>query len=104
MFPETSKDHTTPTIEFRHFPASLDLEVVAEAARWCRDYLILALSDTDPSEKLAQYKKRGLLPMPFPRYDRALELRFKQTCARDGRTAAQLRFAIPALLVDLVPG
>ena len=104
MFPETSKDHTTPTIEFRHFPGSLDPEVVAEAARWCRDYLILALSDADPSEKLAQYKKRGLLPMPFPRYDHALELRFKQTCAKDGRTVAQLRSAIHAVFGDLAPG
>ena len=70
-------DH--PTIEFRHFPGTLDPETLTEAVSWCRDYLIFALSDTNPLFPLGDYLIRGLLPMPTPEYDHARELNFRRT-------------------------
>jgi hypothetical protein len=97
IFPETARDHTTGTIEFRHFPGTRDPEIAAEAMCWCRDYLILALSDTPPGPKLAEYRSRGLLPMPFPRYEHDKELIFRRTCAKDGRSLADIRAEIERL-------
>jgi hypothetical protein len=91
MFPETAKDHVSETIEFRHFPGSLDPEVVAEALRWCRDYLLLAFSGADPAGKLAEYRRRGLLPMPFPPYSHDLEKIFQETCSKDKLSLPALR-------------
>jgi hypothetical protein len=64
MFSETAKDHISETIEFRHFPGSLEPEVISEALRWCRDYLLLAFSGTDPVGKLKISLSRSLSALP----------------------------------------
>ena len=70
-------DH--PTIEFRHFPGTLDSVVLIEAVAWCRDYLIFALLDKDPTDLLESYLDRGLLPMPTPEFVYWRELNFQRT-------------------------
>lgn len=44
----------TNTIEFRHFPGTMNLDHMESSIRWCRDFLDLALNspDTSPRELL----------------------------------------------------
>jgi hypothetical protein len=71
-------DH--PTVEFRHFPGTLDPEVLTEAVAWCRDYLCFALADLNPMLLLGGYLAGGLLPMPTPEYLHWREVNFRRTC------------------------
>jgi hypothetical protein len=98
-------DH--PTIEFRHFPGTLDPEVLTEAVAWCRDYLAFALADKDPTLLLVGYLTRGLLPMPTPEYDHARELNFRRTCF-DGTLSREtieenIRYILDSLLLNESP-
>jgi hypothetical protein len=89
-------DH--PTIEFRHFPGTLDPAVLTEAVAWCRDYLCFALADLNPMLLLGGYLVRGLLPMPTPEYSHARELNFRRTCHDGTLSRAEIEANIRDIL------
>lgn len=65
------------TVEFRHFPGSDDCEEIADALRWCKEFVLSAFKNTDPREAF----RRGS-PWRFPafrKYEHALEVRYQQT-------------------------
>lgn len=68
----------TDTIEFRHFPGTLDPDLVTLATRWCRTYLVYALQDLDVScVALAQATGQVI---PWPEYVHWREVRYRATC------------------------
>jgi hypothetical protein len=91
-----------PTVEFRHFPGTLDPEILTEAVSWCRDYLVLALSDKDPFPLLGNYLTRGLLPMPTPEYSHALEIHFRRTVHDGTLSRKEIEENIAEILGSLV--
>ena len=55
----------TNTIEFRHFPGTLKSNEMKSATTWCRDFLLLALTDPDtPPSSLLETTKYD-----FPRFE-----------------------------------
>lgn len=68
----------TDTVEFRHFPGTLDPAELATCARWCGDYLACALRDGDPMALFhSEYDRR---PWPqFPAYVHWMEVRYRAT-------------------------
>lgn len=80
----------TNTVEFRHFPGTLEPAQVMAAAAWCGDYLRAALDGgclTPP--ELYEERYRGKLPT-FPPYVHWMEQRYRATC-HDGTVPARLR-------------
>lgn len=67
----------TDTIEFRHFPGTLDPEKFRDCLRWCRDFLIQALGDQQPCLKLFA---EGDYNLPtFPKYVHWREVLYRNT-------------------------
>jgi hypothetical protein len=78
----------TDTIEFRHFPMTLNSEAFENAATYCKAFLLAALGLSGGSIN-SLYKVAGQLRMPqFDMYDHALEQRFLLT-VRTNKDAAQ---------------
>ena len=69
----------TDTIEFRHFPGTLNLDELLTAIEWCRDYLNAALNTQEPAILLyrRQYKDRTF--PTFPPFNYKLDQIFKLT-------------------------
>lgn len=71
----------TDTIEFRHFPGTMDLDGVGMALVWCEAYLQRALADSpidDLIENMWSHYPSGILQ--FQPYDHWLEERYRRTC------------------------
>lgn len=70
----------TDTIEFRHWPGTMDPELLSMAFIWCEGYLIRALKG-EPVEDLIE-NMRAHFPtgiIPFQPYDHWLEERYRRT-------------------------
>jgi protein-tyrosine-phosphatase len=70
----------TDTIEFRHFPGTLDPKEVIAAARWARAYLRAALMTGETVEDLSGQPE--FLDASFPRfcpYDHGMEMTYRAT-------------------------
>lgn len=81
----------TDTIEFRHFPGTLDGMELGHCFRWCEHYLLCALCPTwglkpENLDPLHTFEKSGedmlcWTKFPtFPEYNHALEIRYRMTC------------------------
>lgn len=68
----------TDTIEFRHFPGTLDMEEFRSCLLWCRNFLRSALRDA-PVEPLLQWAREQTFPS-FPPYVHWREERYRMTC------------------------
>lgn len=67
----------TDTIEFRHFPGTLDAAEFKDCLRWCRDFLIEALGAQTPCKKLFQ---KGDYNFPkFAKYVHWREVLYRNT-------------------------
>jgi hypothetical protein len=86
-----------PTVEFRHFPGTLDPNVLIEAVAWCRDYLEMALVNVDPNGYLQMVLAEGSLPMPTPPYVHWREVIFRHTTYDGTLTRAEIAENIAAL-------
>ncbi len=76
----------TNTIEFRHFPGTLECDKLAMVGKWCTCYVECALGDwSHPADRnpLRHFLYAGgdlkMLPT-FPLYDHSLEIRYRATC------------------------
>ncbi len=69
---------TTDTVEFRHFPGTLDLKELFLCVSWCADYLEAAINDWGIGELLQEYTKAAF--PKFPEYSHWRELRYRATC------------------------
>jgi hypothetical protein len=90
----------TDTIEFRHFPGTLDPLEVSESARWCFHYLRNAL-DPKGLAATAVFRqmqfRRDSFPS-FPRYNHKLESRYRATCLDGTNTRATVAANVAAIL------
>jgi hypothetical protein len=74
----------TDTIEFRHFPGTINPTEVRNSVDWCRDYLNLALThdlDVDPIKQLWEPSYRKMMRPTFRPYVHWMEERYQRTCA-----------------------
>jgi hypothetical protein len=69
---------TTDTIEFRHFPGTIDLAAVRTAVNWCLDFLELAFDNEDPVYHYKRYYRGRTWPKFHP-YVHWMEERYKET-------------------------
>lgn len=67
----------TDTVEFRHFPGTLDEGLLLNCLCWCRDFLLSALDDRPIGALLKQYSP-DMFP-PFPQYVHWMECGYQQT-------------------------
>jgi hypothetical protein len=69
----------TDTVEFRHFPGTVNPEELVTAIRWCRDFLRLAFDGGDPI-RLWESGYRGKVWPSFRPYVHVLEEGYQRTC------------------------
>ncbi len=68
----------TDTIEFRHFPGTLDARELLTCVEWCRDYLRAAFDDRDPIEMYKSEYAGREWPV-FESYVHWMEVRYRAT-------------------------
>lgn len=74
----------TNTIEFRHFPGTMDVDKLATCICWCRDFLTYAMEEKPIKGLLGAPAYASSCFPPFPEYDHDLEQRYRMT-AHDGK-------------------
>jgi hypothetical protein len=67
----------TDTVEFRHFPGTLDNRKMLAATEWCGVFLLAAINN-DPIEHLIAWARRRRFPQ-FPKFVLWMENRFRAT-------------------------
>lgn len=82
----------TDTIEFRHFPGTLDEELFENALSWCQQFTLHALDDADLTPAL-QNAKVTKFPQ-FPRYEHWKEVNYRRTVHDGTNTPEQITAAI----------
>jgi hypothetical protein len=83
----------TDTIEFRHFPGTLDSDRLLTAVEWCREYLRCAFTDENPVSMFKTFFADRPWPQFCP-YVHWMEQRYLQTTHNGTRTKGQIRTAI----------
>jgi len=68
----------TNTIEFRHWPGTLDGSELFNCIEWCRRFLQFALA-SNPVEQLLAWMRPLHFPT-FPEYNHDLEVKYRATC------------------------
>lgn len=68
----------TDTVEFRHFPGTLDEDRLRRAIEWCACYMVAALGDED-NPILTLASEWGQI-IPWPEYVHWKEVRYRATC------------------------
>jgi hypothetical protein len=94
----------TDTIEFRHFPGTMDPELLSMAFTWCEGYLIRALQGEpvqDLIDNMAAHYPNGIIP--FQPYDHWLEERYRRTVHDGTIPKDQLPLNIAAVLKERRP-
>lgn len=69
----------TDTVEFRHFPGTMDEEKLTTCISWCRDFLFHALRDLPIDGLLARPEYQTDAFPPFPEYVHWMERRYRAT-------------------------
>ncbi len=81
----------TDTIEFRHFPGTLDPAELTTAGEWCRDFLVAALFDqADPVRLFRESYSKRRFPT-FRLYNHELERRYRLTSRKHVPAAVAAR-------------
>lgn len=89
----------TDTIEFRHFPGTLDEQEFSSALTWCREFLIGALNTGEPAQDIFHRLKKLRFPK-FEPYNHFLEKRYLLTCHDGSVKKADIRQNIERILRD----
>ncbi len=92
----------TDTVEFRHWPGTMDLDHLSDAIYWCKGYMQHAL-DNAPLDELLPWAREmqdcGDLPH-FQPYDHWLEERYRRTVHDGTIPRAQLPINIAQVLEE----
>jgi Putative amidoligase enzyme len=79
----------TDTVEFRHYPGTLNTVELHAALTWATIWMEMALqTDKDPIWHAQRLWERIYKPIPFPEYIHWKEVRYRATC-HDGTNSAQ---------------
>jgi len=76
----------TDTIEFRHFPGTVNSEELRAAVTWCQEFLVMAMSDANPVSYAEYIASARVLPH-FEDYDHWLETGYQLTSRATQRAA-----------------
>jgi hypothetical protein len=76
----------TDTVEFRHFPGTLDPKLLTGALMWCHQYMTAALQERE--EAILDLADRTGEIIPWPEYEHYKEVRYRATC-HDGTLSDQ---------------
>lgn len=85
----------TDTVEFRHFPGTLDANQMRAAVTWCQDFLEAAVGDRPVSRVVTQYHTSDF--PPFPAYVHWQETRYRATVHDGTNTKAEIAANIRAI-------
>lgn len=100
----------TDTVEFRHFPGTLDPAVMLTCVEWCREFMLEALKIDGNIDALwgrffphiaytGKTRAGGLAPFPkFPAFVEAREIKYQATAAHNGLSAERIKANITAIL------
>lgn len=86
----------TDTVEFRHFPGTLDPGEFRACLTWCKKFLCAALAGA-PAEPLLAWARSQKFPQ-FPPYDHAIDVRFRATVHDGSVPPAEIEKNIRAIL------
>jgi hypothetical protein len=86
----------TNTIEFRHFPGTLDPNELKTCLLWCKQFLICALEDSD-IKTLLDWARHNKFPT-FPLYEHDLEIKYRATTHDGSLTKDQIKQNIDRIL------
>lgn len=88
----------TDTIEFRHFPGTLDEKELLTSVNWCRDFLKYAILGKPIKSLSESYLKDGF-PFPkFPKYNLELEIGYQATCKHGKFSMSEVKDNIRMIL------
>ena len=86
----------TDTIEFRHFPGTIDARELEVAIQWCRDFLVAAFRGEPLGNVWERFRAAALLK--FPTFSEELEIGYQATASHNGLPLSQVRSNIQAIL------
>ena len=86
----------TDTVEFRHFPGTLNTKELHNCLRWCREFMICALQDL-PIKALLDWAHKQQWP-PFPKYVHWQECCYRATVHDGTLTKDQIKQNIAKIL------
>jgi len=92
----------TDTIEFRHFPGTIDAEKLLVCICWCRDFLKQAICNK-PIEQLWNRYYNQRFP-EFPPFDYQLEVGYQATASHNGLSQAEIKRNIQLILTGVFHG
>lgn len=84
----------TNTIEFRHFPMTLDGEELYTCVLWCKDFLQAAFNDVEATTLKPEYRQ---FP-EFPTFDEELEIGYQATASHNGLNQQEIKQNIRLIL------
>lgn len=88
----------TDTVEFRHFPGTLNGFQLTTCYLWCANFLVWALEDRPITSLLGLNRfHRASFPV-FPKYDHQLERRYRATCHDHTLSKAEIKSNIGRIL------
>lgn len=77
----------TDTIEFRHFPGTLDEDELRRCIQWCHDFVHVCLAGESLQQLVTEYTQNRKLPFhPFQPFDELLEIGYQATCGHQPKT------------------
>ena len=86
----------TDTIEFRHFPGTLDVVELATCVHWCREFVLYAIRG---QPLLQLWEKYASAPFPaFPLFDEEVEIGYQATASHNGLSQTQIKQNIQLIL------
>ena len=86
----------TDTVEFRHFPGTLDSQRLRTCVAWCRDFTEAALTGRPFSEILRRFRMHEF--PSFPIFNLDLEIGYQATAAHNGLSKEEIRQNIGEIL------
>ena len=86
----------TDTIEFRHFPGTLDVMELLNCVQWCKDFVQQAIGGRP---LLQLWDKYSISPFPtFPSFDEEMEVGYQATASHNGLSQSQIKQNIQLIL------
>lgn len=95
----------TETVEFRHFPGTLDVEELLTCIEWCRDYLLMGLGFLNESPVERFQSRFASRPWPkFGNYQHDLEVKYQATLYKGKHSRDEIQKYIGLILAGSFNG
>lgn len=88
----------TDTVEFRHFPGTVNAELLLTCVNWCQDFLKAALRGRRLDELWTNDGYCSVAFPTFPAFDEEREVRYQATAAKNGLSPQEIKQNIDLIL------